>query len=36
MSPKENECESVSWIHVAQDEGQMKGSYEHENKILLQ
>jgi len=35
MVLKENGCESVNWIHVAQDEGQIKGSYEHDDERLV-
>jgi hypothetical protein len=31
---KENGCVSVNWIHVAQDERQIKGSYEHDDERL--
>jgi hypothetical protein len=34
MVLKENRCEIVNWIHVAQDEGQIKGCYEHDDECL--
>jgi hypothetical protein len=32
MGVKANGCKSVNWINVAQDEGQMAGSFEHCNE----